>query len=338
MKSTDYSIHVSNLVKRYGDFTAVDGISFDVKEGEIFGFLGPNGAGKTTTVHILTTIIDKTSGDAYVSGFDVSKHKDEVRSKIGIVFQDPSIDDRLTGYENLELHAMMYGIDKETRKRRINEMLEMVELSDKANVVMSSYSGGMRRRLEIARGLLNEPKVLFLDEPTVGLDTQTRRHILEYVKKLNEKYHLSVLLTTHYIEEADYLCDRVAIIDHGKIIVCDTPQKLKEGLHGDIVKISLKEEKEVKFLQKNIKKFKNVVSIKVDEADKKIAYLNVKSAASDLPEIIEQAFRSKLSITSIDIRKPSLEDVFIHYTGKSIRDEEANPNERIQAVIRSRNR
>ena len=332
------SIEVSKLIKKYGDFTAVNGISFNVKKGEIFGLLGPNGAGKTTTVHILTTIIDKTSGEAEVAGFDVSKDKDAVRAHIGIVFQDPSIDDRLTGYENLELHAMMYSIDKETRTKRIKEMLEMVELSDKANVVMSNYSGGMRRRLEIARGLLNEPNVLFLDEPTVGLDTQTRRHILEYIKKLNEKYKLTVLLTTHYIEEADYLCDRVAIIDHGKIVVCDTPQKLKEGLHGDIIKITMKTEKEISELDKALKGFKNVSSFKIDEADKKVAYINVLETGSDLPKIIEQAFKKKLNITSIDIRKPSLEDVFIHYTGKSIRDEEAAGNEMMQSIVRSRMR
>jgi ABC-2 type transport system ATP-binding protein len=200
---------------------------------------------------------------------------------------------------------------------------------------MSNYSGGMRRRLEIARGLLNEPDVLFLDEPTVGLDTQTRRHILEYIKKLNEKYKLTVLLTTHYIEEADYLCDRVAIIDHGKIVVCDTPQKLKEGLHGDIIKITMKTEKEISELDKALKGFKNVSSFRVDEADKKVAYINVLETGSDLPKIIEQAFKKKLNITSIDIRKPSLEDVFIHYTGKSIRDEEAAGNEMMQSIVRS---
>lgn len=334
----DYSIEVSDLVKKYGNFEAVKDISFNVNKGEIFGFLGPNGAGKTTTVNILTTILDKTSGKALVAGYDVSTQKNKVRDNIGIVFQDPSIDDRLTGYENLELHAMMYGIDKETRKKRISEMLDMVELKDKANVIMADYSGGMRRRLEIARGLLNEPAVLFLDEPTTGLDTQTRRHILEYVKGLNKKYHLSVLLTTHYIEEADYLCDRVAIIDHGKIVVCDTPSKLKESLHGDIIKLTVKDEEENKKFKELSSKLDYVSSYEIDKDDKSTSYINVTDAASDLARLIECAFKNEINVMSIDIRKPSLEDVFIHYTGKSIRDEEAESNQTMRMFAQSRSR
>lgn len=224
------AIKVQNLVKKFKNTTAVDDISFAVDKGECFGLLGPNGAGKTTTINILCTLLKPTSGYAEVAGFDVTRHRNEVRQNLGVVFQEPALDSKLTGRENLEFHAMMYGIDPQTRNRRIAELLALVELSEKADVLVQNYSGGMKRRLEIARGLIQHPRVLFLDEPTLGLDSQTRRLIWEYIKKLNKNYEVTIILTTHYMEEADFLCDRIAIIDQGKISVMDTPDNLKKAV------------------------------------------------------------------------------------------------------------
>ena len=221
------SIEVKNLVKTFKSTTAVNDISFEVEEGLCFGLLGPNGAGKTTTLNILATLLKLTSGSATVAGFDVSAKKNDVRKNIGMVFQEPALDSKLTGRENLEFHAMMYGIEPKVYKKRIDTLLSLVELREKENVMTQNYSGGMKRRLEIARGLIHRPKVLFLDEPTLGLDSQTRRLIWNYVKNLINEYKVTVILTTHYMEEADFLCDRIAIIDHGKILVNDTPDSLK---------------------------------------------------------------------------------------------------------------
>ena len=231
------SIKVENLTKKFGAFTAVDNISFTVKKGELFGLLGPNGAGKTTTINMLCTLLKSTAGKGIVAGFNISQDKDKVRKSIGIVFQEPALDSTLTGKENLEFHAMMYGMKKNERINRIKKVMELVELTDKANVLVQNYSGGMKRRLEIARGLIHQPKVLFLDEPTLGLDAQTRRHIWEYIKKLNKETNVSIILTTHYMEEADYLCERVAIIDFGKIVAIDSPKKLKDVLGGDVIEL-----------------------------------------------------------------------------------------------------
>jgi daunorubicin resistance ABC transporter ATP-binding subunit len=230
-----HAIKVEELLKKFNGFTAVDRISFDVSYGELFGLLGPNGAGKTTTINILSTLLKPTSGYAEVAGFDIRKRRDEVRRSIGIVFQDPTLDTKLTGKENLLFHAMLYGIKKEEAEKRMKEVLELVELEDRADTLVEKYSGGMKRRLEIARGLIHRPKVLFLDEPTLGLDAQTRRRIWDYIKKLNKETGITMILTTHYMEEADYLCDRIAIIDHGKIVAIDNPTNLKNMLGGDVV-------------------------------------------------------------------------------------------------------
>ncbi len=334
-KKSRYAIEVSNLVKQYGDFKAVKGVSFKVKEGEIFGFLGPNGAGKTTTVHMLTTIIPPTSGVAKVAGHNIYERREDVRSKIGVVFQDPSLDDKLTGAENLNFHAMIYGMDRESRRAMIKEMLEMVELTDKADILIESYSGGMKRRLEIARGLLNKPTVLFLDEPTIGLDAQTRRHILDYILNLNKRYKLTVFITTHYIEEADYLCDRVAIIDHGTIVACDTPEKLKSGLNGDSITITLADKSSASDLSKYIRKIKKIRDVKQNEA---VLYVYVNDPASALASIMGAAYEERIEVLNIEIHKPSLEDVFIHYTGKGIREAEAEQNDGMRAMVRSRMR
>lgn len=221
-------IKVQNLVKKYGEFIAVDDISFEVEEGEIFAFLGPNGAGKTTTIKMLTTLLHQTKGKITINGYDSIKEQNNVRKSFGIVFQDPSIDDELTALENMEFHGVLFGVPKKTRQKRIKELLKIVELEDRKDSLVKEFSGGMRRRLEIARGLLHHPKIIFLDEPTQGLDPQTRNKIWDYVKKLNEKEKITVFFTTHYMEEAQKVAQRISIIDHGKIIETGTTEELKE--------------------------------------------------------------------------------------------------------------
>src|SRR5450759_3592059 len=229
-------LEVQDLVKTFGNLIAVDEVSFGVEKGEVFGFLGPNGAGKTTTISMLCTLLKPTAGTATVNGFDIIEQKNEVRESIGLVFQDPSLDDRLTARENLVFHAVVYHVPRDVRQERIKEVLDMVSLSDRADDRVETYSGGMKRRLEIARGLLHYPKVLFLDEPTIGLDPQTRNYIWEYIEDLKKREGITIFLTTHYMEEAEH-CDRIAIIDLGKIIALDTPEKLKDEVGGDIIKI-----------------------------------------------------------------------------------------------------
>lgn len=316
------AINVENLTRNFGKFTAVDSISFSVKSGELFGLLGPNGAGKTTTINMLSTLLNVTSGKAEVAGFDVTKNRADVRQSIGVVFQDQALDSNLTGRENLEFHGIMYGVPKKVREERISEVLKLVELEDKQNVLVEKYSGGMRRRLEIARGLIHKPKVLFLDEPTIGLDAQTRRLIWDYIKKLKNEGDVAIILTTHYMEEADYLCDRVAIIDHGKIIAMDTPERLKHSLGGDVVCAeSLESDKLLKLLKKvkwvkSVKKYDGSVCVTMEHGGKRI------------PEIIVSAQKAGIKITSVNLHEPSLEDVFIHYTGKTIRDQEGEGSDR----------
>ena len=221
-------IEVKNLVKKFGNFIAVDDISFEVKRGEIFAFLGPNGAGKTTTIKMLTTLLHPTSGDIHINGFSPMKEKDNVRKSFGIVFQDPSLDDELTAYENMEFHSVLYGISAKIRKQRIPELMRLVELWDRKNDLVKTFSGGMKRRLEIARGLMHHPKILFLDEPTIGLDPQTRNFLWKYIQDLNKKENMTIFLTTHYMEEAEKMASRVAIIDQGKIMMIGTSNELKK--------------------------------------------------------------------------------------------------------------
>ena len=229
MESNDYIIEVKNLSKKFGDFTAVDNISFNVKKGEIFAFLGPNGAGKSTTINILTTLLHPTKGDVILNGFDVKQDKDNVRSSFGIVFQDPSLDSELTAMENMEFHAVFYKVSKKLRKERIPTLLKFVELFDRKDDLVKTFSGGMKRRLEIARGLIHHPKILFLDEPTLGLDAQTRNHLWEYIRKLNKEEGMTVFFTTHYLEEAEKIADRISFIDHGKIVKQGTAAELKKS-------------------------------------------------------------------------------------------------------------
>jgi ABC-2 type transport system ATP-binding protein len=319
---------VENLVKIFDGFTAVDGISFTVATGELFGLLGPNGAGKTTTINMLSTLLRPTSGSATVADFDVAGARDNVRQSIGVVFQEPALDGKLTGRENLEFHTMMYGLGKAERRRRIDEVLALVELTDKAGTLVEKYSGGMKRRLEIARGLTHRPKVLFLDEPTLGLDTQTRRHIWEYIRKLNSEAGVTIILTTHYMEEADYLCGRIAIMDHGKFVALDAPDRLKDTLGGDVVSLEL-EGDAAQFLddlgrQEWIKRSKfrgDVLSLTVEKGERRI------------PELVMLAQEKGVAVNCVNLHKPSLEDVFLHFTGRTIREQEANTSERNRAMV-----
>ena len=313
---TMWAIEVRDLTKRYrgNGFAAVDHVSFSVKSGEIFALLGPNGAGKTTTIKILTTLLKPTSGTAKVAGFDVSKDKDSVRKSIGIVFQEPSLDWRLTGRENLDFHARIYGIGRKEREERIEEVLKLVELEDKADVVVDKYSGGMKRSLELARGFIHSPKVLFLDEPTLGLDTHTRRRIWDYIGELNDKEGVTIVLTTHHMEEADYLCERVGIMNQGKIIALDTPKNLKDLIGSDLVSLEMNTRdcntdifKKLDFVT-DFREYNDFVTLKMERGDLRI------------PAIMEVAQREGIEIKSVNLRKPSLEDVFLYITGRRIRE------------------
>jgi ABC-2 type transport system ATP-binding protein len=324
-------IKTNDLTRKYDDFTAVDNITFSVKKGEIFGFLGPNGAGKTTTIKMLTTLLHPTKGSAEIAGFNIINSRDNVRRNIGVVFQEPALDIELTGRENLEYHARMYGLNREKRKKRINEVLNLVDLDDKKDIFVKNYSGGMKRRLEIARGLMHFPTVLFLDEPTLGLDAQTRRAIWNYIIKMNKDENTTIFLTTHYMDEADFLCDRIGIIDKGKILVTDSVNNLKNSVGSDVITLlssdmnklvnKLKEEKWIS----NIEKHDAFITLGVEKGEEKI------------PVIIEIAQKLKIKIKSISVRKPTLDDVFLHFTGRNIREQDtANSNKSMHPGFQSR--
>ncbi|MEM4598502.1 MAG: ATP-binding cassette domain-containing protein [Candidatus Diapherotrites archaeon] len=310
------AIIVKSLVKNFNGFTAVKGVSFSVREGEIFGLLGPNGAGKTTIINILTALLKPTSGSVSVAGIDI-KNRSDVRKNIGIVFQEPALDNKLTGRENLEFHGMMYGLNKKIMSERIKEVLELVELTEKADVAVEKYSGGMKRRLEIARGLLQKPKILFLDEPTLGLDVQTRRKIWNYIENLRKEGNITIVLTTHYIEEADFLCDRVAIVDEGKIIALEKPSKIKEMVGGEIISVKV-DGKELKPFTTELMK----TGIAKDFREKNgLVEITVEDGETKLPLILKMANKVGLTISYVSFRKPSLEDAFLQLTGKKISDD-----------------
>ncbi len=311
-------ISVENLTKVYnGDVLAVDHISFEVYEGEIFGFLGPNGAGKTTTIHMLTTLIPPTEGDAFVDGLSIRRDTSAIRRIIGLVPQELTADDELTGWENMMLQASLYNMDRDEAAKKAEELLDMVDLLDAKDRLVKTYSGGMRRRLELVMGLIHKPKILFLDEPTLGLDVQTRARIWEYIKDLRDKQGITIFLTTHYMEEADYLCDRIGIIDRGKIKALDTPDELKRRIKGDIIVIkTAKRLSEVDSLLKDIPGFKDVKYI----GDK--LTVAVEKGEEALPHIIKKVMEQDGVITSIEVLKPSLEQVFLYLTGRKIREEE----------------
>lgn len=316
-------IQTKNLTKFYDKLKAVDDLSIEVEEGEIFGLLGPNGAGKTTLLMMLTTLRKPTSGTATVNDFDIAKQQDQVRKSIGIVFQDPSSDDILTGYENLKLHGMLYGMPADLRERRIKEVLELVDLTDRKDDLVKKYSGGMRRRLELARGLMHRPKILFLDEPTLGLDPQSRERLWEYIENLAKNEKISIVITTHYMDEADKLCDRLVIIDSGKIVAIGSPEKLKKIIGGDIVILEVDKPK--------IDELKKLSFAKKVETKDGLLYLTVINANRHLPEILKTVGKVK----SVEVRSPTLDDVFIYYTGKEIRDDSPEGGW-IQRVIHQR--
>jgi ABC-2 type transport system ATP-binding protein len=304
-------IQVENLVKKYGQLAAVNDISFGVETGEIFGFLGPNGAGKTTTINILCTLARPTSGKATLNGFDVVRQQNRVRQSIGLVFQDSSLDDRLTGLHNLRFHAMVYNVPKSVRDERIEQVLKMVDLWDKRKNFVRTYSGGMKRRLELARGLLHYPKVLFLDEPTLGLDPQTRNHIWEYVLELRQREGTTIFLTTHYMDEAEK-ANRIAIIDHGKLVAMDTPAKLKRMVARDIVTVKTENNDQA------AEDIKTRYQMDVRRDGDHLVF-DVDNGEEFLPGFINE---SGIKVTSISLRHPTLEDVFLKITGHEIRDEE----------------
>jgi len=323
------AVEARDLTKVYGgSLVAVDHVSMEVEEGEIFGFLGPNGAGKTTTIKMLSTLLKPTSGYARVSGHDVVKEPDKVRRSIGIVFQDPALDDQLTGRENLDFHARIYGLDRRERNTRIHEVLELVGLEGESDQLVKSYSGGMRRRLEIARGLMHYPKVLFLDEPTLGLDVQTRRAIWDYVLKLNRDEGVTIFLTTHYMEEAEYLSDRIAIIDRGRIMVVDSPENLRNMVGNDVITVGCRDCKRLRFRLEREDWIRKIIV----HDDTLEAY--VSEGEGKVPAIVRIAEEEGVSVDSISLRKPSLEDVYLHYTGRMIREVDVDSGERMRIMAR----
>ena len=304
-------IRIRELVKSYGSLTAVDRLTLDIEENEIFGLLGANGAGKTTTIHMLATLLKPTSGSATVNGYDIVTQPAKVRSSIGIVFQAPSSDDILTGYENLHLHSMLYSVPRNARRKRIEEVLELVGLAERKNDPVKTYSGGMRRRLEIARGLLHKPKVMFLDEPTLGLDPASREVMWKYVRRLVQEEKITVILTTHYMEEADVLCDRIGIIDKGRIVALDSPAELKAGLGGDIIRIKTRDPSAEKSIG-------NLDFVSRVERSNGFLVLSVKDAKKALPILLQQ-----VEAESAEFSSPTLNDVFIQITGRKIDKEQA---------------
>ena len=316
------AIEVDSLTKEFGDFKAVDNISFQIEEGEIFGFLGPNGAGKSTTMMILTTLLKPTSGSALVGGYDVMSDAKKVREKIGYVQQEISVDEFLTGRENLYLHARINQIPSNLIKSRIDDVLELVELGEKKDQATLTYSGGMRKRLDIANGLLSRPSVLFLDEPTVGLDIQTRRKIWGYIKKIRKDFGMTIFISTHYMEEADNLCDRIGIIDHGKIQVIDTPKSMKSAIGNEIISFNLVDGKASQdTLIEQINKIEFVKEVK-----NKQDLITVFSTKSNevIPKIFQESTNLEMRINSLTLKQPTLDDVFISYTGHDLRDETEN--------------
>src|ERR671919_714574 len=300
-------ISIRNLVKRYQNIIAVNDLNLEIYKNEVFGLLGPNGAGKTTTIHMLATLLKPTSGTATINGYDIVNESAKVRASIGIVFQAPSSDDILTGYENLKIHSLLYSVPSHIRERRISEVLELVGLTERKDDKVKQYSGGMRRRLEIARGLIHKPKVIFLDEPTLGLDPTSRETMWNYIEKLVEEEKITIILTTHYMEEADILCDRIGFINKGKIVALDTPKGLKAGLGRDIIRIKTRN---------NPDKISQLDFVHKVEQNNGFLVLSVNNAKRDLPILLRHIEADIAEFTS-----PTLNDVFIHLTGRNIKEE-----------------
>jgi ABC-2 type transport system ATP-binding protein len=317
------TIITKNLTKKYGGLIAVNGINLTVNEGEIFGLLGPNGAGKTTTLMMLSSLLKPTSGTASINGFDVLTQAARVRESIGMVFQDPSSDPVLTAYENLKLHALLYDVPMNAIDSKIDEVLTLVDLEKRKCDIVKTFSGGMRRRMEIARGLLHQPKVFFLDEPTLGLDPQTRDHIWTYIKALAEKINMTIVLTTHYMEEAEKLCSRIAIIDHGNIVALDSPQNLIRGLGGDTVLLKGRIE---------VAKLKSLPFVKEVKETTEGCRLSVENSGKNLQELLCNAG----SVDFVEVHSPDLNDVFLHYTGREMREEEGDSTDYLRDMNKAR--
>jgi len=317
-------IKVENLVKKFGNILAVNDISFEVEEGSIFGFLGPNGAGKTTTISILCTLLSPTSGRAFIAGHDCMKESSEVRKAIGIVFQDSTLDKDLTAYENLIFHAYLYNVPKSEMKERVHDVLKFVDLYDRKGDLVKKFSGGMKRRLEVARGLIHRPRVLFLDEPTLGLDPQSRTNLWEFITDLPKRNNVTIFMTTHYMEEAE-VCDRIAIIDHGQIIALDSPDELKKIIGGDVVSITTTDNLNVR------REIEAVFKMNVSEKENQL-YMTCSKGDTCIPELIRTLGEKVLSVR---IQRPTLNDVFLKLTGKTIREDEASGNDSILESIRA---
>ena len=316
--SRERAIVVEHLGKSFDDITAVDDVSFVVQAGESFGFLGPNGAGKSTTINILCTLLRPTAGLAAVAGFDVSTRPADVRRHIGLVFQDSTLDEYLTAEENLRFHAELYGVPREVAPTRLKDVLEMVGLWERRGSIVSTFSGGMKRRLEIARGLLHSPRVLFLDEPTVGLDPQTRAHIWSYIEELRRRESITIFLTTHYMDEAEH-CDRIAIIDHGRIVAIDTPEALKSSAGRDRIELRTADD------EATIEELRDGLGLDQTVAEGAVR-IYVPNGDRFIPTLFAEL---KVPILSVSLAQPTLDDVFMSYTGRTIRDTEASSAERL---------
>jgi len=309
--SPDPAIAVHGLEKRFGPVEAVRGVDFEVAAGEVFGFLGPNGAGKTTTINMLCTLLKPTAGSATVAGYDVVLERDDVRRHIGLVFQDPTLDSYLTAAQNLRLHAELYGVPGKLVAPRMRQVLTMVGLWDRKDVTVGTFSGGMRRRLEIARGLMHSPRVLFLDEPTIGLDPQTRRSIWTYIRELKEREEITIFMTTHYMDEAEW-CDRIAIMDQGEIVALDSPQRLKEGVGTDRVTIHTDDNEAA------LEALRECFGIEARIAEGAVLF-GVPAGEAFVPRLFAEL---GVPIRAVSVSRPSLDDVFMSYTGTTIRDAE----------------
>jgi ABC-2 type transport system ATP-binding protein len=327
MEPGSAAITTNDLCKRFGSFTAVKGVSFEVARGEVFGLLGPNGAGKTTLVRMLCTLLPPTSGEARVAGEDIARHPTRVRKKIGVIPQAMTTDLDLTGWENVDIYGEFYGVPRKQRHARAERLLEMVGIRDRAQDLVGSYSGGMRRRLEIARGLIHSPGVLFLDEPTIGLDPQSRLAVHDLLVKLRQESELTISLTTHYMDEAESLCDRIAIVDHGVIVALDTPQGLKASVKGSD-RIELEVKGPIEQIVTMLSARPEIHDVKREGDDGKIT-IRASDGAHALPQLISEIDAMKGEVTSINLHRISLEDVFIELTGRKLRDEPAQKVSRL---------
>ncbi len=323
MSTTDTAaITVANLRKQFGEFEAVKGVSFEVGAGEVFGFLGPNGAGKSTTINMLCTLLTPTSGRARVAGHDVVAERDDVRRNIGLVFQDPTLDGYLTAAQNLKLHAELYGVPTKLVGPRMEQVLRMVGLWERKDGQVMSFSGGMRRRLEIARGLMHSPRVLFLDEPTIGLDPQTRRSIWTYIRQLKEREEITIFMTTHYMDEAEW-CDRIAIMDQGQIVALDTPERLKAGVGADRVTLQTDDNDAA------IAALRERLGVQAQIAEGAVTF-RIQAGEQFVPRLFAEFDPARNpdlpAISSVSVSRPTLDDVFMSFTGSTIRDAEEDPS------------